>query len=252
MNIKSPVTQDIPALKALWKAAFGDGDEFLNIFFENAYSPDRSFCAEEKGEIAGALYWFDCEFEGEKISYVYAVATAKKHRGKGVCHKLMEHTHRYMRDNGYIGVVLVPGEKSLFDFYQGMGYTVCSFINERECIGGIGREKINKIDKDRYGGLRREFLPCYGVVQERENLDFLNAQMNLYEGEGYILAGRKNGDVFYCAELLGYDNKIQEIVTALGCKRGVFRTAGEERPFAMWYGLTDNKISPRYFGLAFD
>ena len=31
----------IPGLRELWKKAFGDTDEFLDLFFSTAYSPDR-------------------------------------------------------------------------------------------------------------------------------------------------------------------------------------------------------------------
>ncbi len=251
MNIKSPKPTDIPSLKNLWKEAFGDGDEFLNAFFEYAYSKDRALMAEEKGEILGVLYWFDCELDGKKIAYVYAVATAKKHRGKGVCHKLMEHTHRYLADNGYKGVVLVPGENTLFDFYKSMGYSVCSYIKEIECKKGDNPAEIKEIDKERYAKLRREYLPSCGVVQEGENLDFLATQMRMYEGDSYILAGRKNNETFCGVELLGDVSKIEEIVKTFDCSNGIFRTVGEKRPFAMWYKLDDIK-EPRYFGLAFD
>ncbi len=251
MNIKSPEKKDIPALKSLWKEAFGDGDEFLTIFFENAYSPDRALCVETNGEVKGALYWFNCELNGEKVAYVYAVATAIKHRGKGVCHELMEYTHQHLKDRGYKGVILVPGEKTLFDFYKSMGYTVCSHIKEIECESGMEPLHIEEIDKERYGVLRRGYMPLDGVIQEGENLDFLYEQMKLYEGSGFVLAGRKTNDTFYGAELLGDISKIKEIIKTMDCKNGVFRTAGEGRPFAMWYGLR-GVTKPRYFGLAFD
>ncbi len=251
MNIKSPEIIDIPALKVLWKEAFGDGDEFLNSFFQSAYSETRALIAEEKGEVLGVLYWFNCELRDEKIAYVYAVATAEKHRGKGVCHRIMEYAHKHLRDNGYKGVVLVPGEKSLFDFYEDMGYKVCSYIKEIECGSGGFSADIKEIDKERYAMLRRKYLPCNGVVQEGENIDFLDAQMNLYEGDGYVLAGRKTGDAFYGAEILGDMSHIKEIVKVMDCNKGIFRTVGEGRPFAMWYALSDI-TAPQYFGLAFD
>ena len=32
---------DIPALRRLWKQAFGDDDQLLDSFFSIAFSPDR-------------------------------------------------------------------------------------------------------------------------------------------------------------------------------------------------------------------
>ena len=62
-------------LKKLWKTVFGDSDSFIDTFFQIAFSPDRCRFTEENGEIICALYWFDCEYDGGKLAYIYAVAT---------------------------------------------------------------------------------------------------------------------------------------------------------------------------------
>lgn len=49
---------DVPALRELWKEAFGDGDRFLDQFFEGPFAPERSRVAVVEGAVSGALYWF--------------------------------------------------------------------------------------------------------------------------------------------------------------------------------------------------
>ena len=85
MIIDAPQNTDIPALCALWKDAFGDTDDFLKDFFSTAFSPKRALCAREDGRIVGMLYWFDCIYEKKRIAYLYAIATHKDFRKRGIC-----------------------------------------------------------------------------------------------------------------------------------------------------------------------
>ena len=129
MNIDYPTRARIPALRSLWTQAFGDDDAFLDLFFSTAYGETRCRCITLQGQIAAALYWFDCAAEGETFAYLYAVATDPAFRGKGLCRALMEDTHHLLKDQGYAGTVLVPGEPGLFDMYEKMSYTVLSGMN---------------------------------------------------------------------------------------------------------------------------
>ena len=65
MIINAPDSAQIPALRRLWQQAFGDSEQFLDIFFETAYSPDRCRCVIVDDQLAAALYWFDCGYQGE-------------------------------------------------------------------------------------------------------------------------------------------------------------------------------------------
>ena len=129
MIIKAPQTSNIPALRALWKNSFGDTDAILDAFFQTAFSQKRSLCAIIKDEVVGMLYWFDCTYQGQKIAYLYAVATHKTYRGRGICHRLMDATHQLLKERGYVGVILVPEESYLFDFYRKIGYKTCAGVS---------------------------------------------------------------------------------------------------------------------------
>lgn len=122
MEIKQPTSNDLTRLKLLFSEAFGDDGTFNDTFFECAYSPSRAMTAKEDEALVGMLYWFDCEYSGGKLAYIYAVATAKQYRGRGVCKALMEFTHAHLSALGYIGAILKPAEDSLFDFYSRLGY----------------------------------------------------------------------------------------------------------------------------------
>ena len=57
-------------MRSLWQEAFGDEDDYLDIFYSTAFSPDRCLCLSKEGKMQAALYWFDCELRGEKIDIV--------------------------------------------------------------------------------------------------------------------------------------------------------------------------------------
>lgn len=253
MNIKYPLHADIPSLRKLWQEAFGDTDEFLDLFFTHGFSKKRCLFMESDGSAAAVLYWFDCEWNKKKIAYIYAVATAKAHRGKGLCHKLMDYTHSHLKNEGYAGAILVPGSPSLFKFYESMGYKNSCSVHEFTCSAGKDNINLSQVSKEEFASLRREFLPNNSVIQEKENLDFLSCYASFYKGDDFILAAHMDGCALACTEILGNTEKAPEIVNILGCEKGLFRTCGNTKPFAMYLPLQDKYTpSPSYFGFAFD
>ena len=116
---------DLPALRELWKEAFGDGDRFLDQFFEGPFAPERSRVAVVEGAVSGALYWFPASCRGQSLAYLYGVATAARLRGRGLCSGLMADTQAYLSAQGIDGMLLVPGSASLFRFYARLGYAPC-------------------------------------------------------------------------------------------------------------------------------
>lgn len=253
IEIRAPKQSDREALRGLWKEAFGDSDDFLDLFEQTAYSPERARALFCDGDLSAALYWFDCECEGEKIAYLYAIATAKSQRGRGLCRALMEETHAQLRDRGYAAAILVPSEPSLFGFYEKLGYKIATQVREFSCRADGTPIKLIRIGAQEYAKLRRSLLPEGGVVQEKENLSYLAAQAELYRGEDFLLAVRREAERLFGIELLGDESAAPRIVRALGKERGSFRTVGAERDFSMLLPLDDKKTRcPTYFGLAFD
>lgn len=253
MRIDAPGKETIPELQALWKEAFSDSDEFLDQFWTSAFSPKRCRCITTDGEVIASLYWFDCTFHGKRLAYLYAIATEKKHRGQGFCRMLLEDTHQHLKSLGYQGTIVVPGEKDLFAFYEKFGYQVCSHFGELRAEPSGSHIDIRRIDGSEYMRLRRHFLPEGGVIQEGENINFLQATTELYAGENFLLAALREGKTLYGVEFLGNRKNASDIVSTLGCSSGIFRFPAEDIPFAMYLSLNDQKDSaPTYFGLAFD
>ena len=246
MNIDHPIPSQIPQLRHLWKEAFGDSDEALDAFFTTAYASERCMCITDGSALAAAAYWFHCR----QYAYIYAVATAKSHRGQGLCHQLMDAIHALLAEEGYAGAIVVPGEESLRSFYKGMGYGDFGGIRIFTCAAGEEPLPIWQVDATEFAALRREFLPAGAVVQENENLAYLQTYTQFYAGSDFLLTAMRADEQLQGFELLGNVDAAPGILTALGAQSGTFRTIGT-RPFAMYYPLGE-KNPPTYLGFAFD
>lgn len=250
MNIDYPTQAQTEALRALWQEAFGDDDAFLEQFFSCGFAPDRCRCLTVDGEVAAALYWFDCSFEGKPMAYLYGVATAKKHRGKGFCRALVENAHQHLKYLGYAGAILVPAGEKLPQMYEKMGYSFCAAVSEFDCTAAAAPAQMRKIDAEEFRQLRREFLPENGVLQEGDNLDFLQTMADFYAGADFLVTVAR-GEDFFAPEILGNAQAAPGILAALHQNKGHFRAPGAGKPFAMYLSLSDC-AAPGYFGLAFD
>lgn len=251
MNIKRPGQAQIPQLRQLWKQAFGDSDAFLDIFFSTAFAPERCRCVVDGETVAAALYWFSCEAGGQPVAYIYAVATHEKFRGQGLCRRLMADTHSHLASLGYAGALLVPGDEGLREMYRAMGYRDQTCVQRFSCGAGTPIF-LEPIGSAAYAVLRRQRLPAGGVLQEGENLCFLEQIAQFYRGEDLLLCAVKDGSKLVVPELLGSKEAAPGIVATLGCEEGTFVIPEGEEPFAMGIALTPDFQEPSYFAFAFD
>ena len=242
----------IADLRRIWQQAFGDSDETLDAFFAIGFSPDRCHYLTEKDTVVSALYWFDCKLDGQKLAYLYAVATDETHRGKGIARRLMTETHEILKEKGYAGAILVPGTKELFEMYEKFGYQTVSTVVECSVLQGSVPVSLRQIDAAEFAHLRRQYLPAGGVVQEGATLSYLQTYSRFYAGEDFILAASTDGDTLMAWELLGNMDAAPGILQTLDLPQGRFRTPGTGRDFAMYRPLTENCPKPAYFALALD
>lgn len=248
MKIDHPLPGDIAALRQLWKEAFGDTDAFLDTFFATVFRCDHCLCIREQETILAAAYWMDCQIDRREAAYIYAVATAESRRGRGLCRTLMDEIHAILRQRGYCGTVLVPGDPDLRQMYGAMGYRNFGGIREFSCNAGETAVPMQKITPEAFAILRRQYLPEHAVIQEGAQLALLGTLAAFYRGKDFILTlSRDGGRVL---ELLGNETNAPAITNALGISSALFRKAGTQ-PFAMYLPLDDG-IFPTYFAFAFD
>lgn len=241
--------EDRPGLTRLWQEAFGDETAYIDAFFETAYAPQRSRVAVVDGEIAAMHFWFDCELEGEKLAYLYAVATDKRFRGRGVATKLMEDGEAILKERGYAGAILSPGSESLFRFYADRGYETVGYRSEERIMAGAPIP-IREVGEQEYAAIRRKLLPENGIRQEGENLRFLHRFSRFYAGAGFCAA--VYGSEAFLPEFLGDAKNLSGLLGALGVAEASVRMPGGDVSNAMgkWFSPADKKRI--YLGFVFD
>lgn len=252
MKIDFPRKDQIPGLRRLWTAAFGDGEDFLDPYFAIAFDPVRCRCVTIDGTVASALYWFDCFQNTQRFAYVYAVATHPDFRNQGLCAKLMADVRDLLTGQGYDGILLSPASEGLSQMYAKLGYHRCTAVSEFTCQADTTPASLVKIPKDRYAQLRRQYLPRGGMIQEGPLLDFLAELADFYEGPDFVAAVTAESGSVRCHELLGNITAAPSILCALQAQSGFFRTPGSDIPFAMALLLNGSATDPTYFGLPLD
>lgn len=248
MTINHPQAGDIAGLRLLWQEAFGDSDSFLDGFFRTGFHPERCRLILQNGEPAAALYWFDCWLGGEKLAYIYAVATAKAYRGQGLCSRLMADTHRLLQERGYSAAVLVPGNRKLFTLYEKLGYKTFCPMELREVAAGKKKLPFRAVSFEAYNRLRRQLLPERGILQE-SSAPYLATFTDFYAGEGFLACLSREDDTLYFQEYLGDPRLLPGLVAALSARKASLRLPGG-RDYAMYYPLKATDLSHAYLGIS--
>lgn len=241
-------TEVLEGLKSLWQSAFHESMDVIDGFFRSAFSPDRCRYLAENGNPICALYWFDCEYEGGKLAYIYAVATHPEHRGKGLASQLLKDTHAQLKAQGYAGAVLKPAD-GLFSFYARLGYVTSGYISRFTAVSGTVPASLTSLSPEDYGILRRTFLPQNAVRQEGITLEFLHTFAEFYRSSDAILCVSREEPVIF--EYLGNPHAAPGILAALGVQSAEIPTAGNDIPFTMFCPLNCTKI-PGYLGISLE
>lgn len=252
MRADYPQDGHIPGLRKLWKEAFGDSNVFLDAFFSKGFSSRRCRCIIENGEVLSVLYWFEVTYCHQRFAYLYAVATAAAHRGRGLFSALLEDTKQVLTEVGFDGILLVPETEALGQMYEKFGFSACASVDHHRICAGTAPAAVREIGAREFAALRRQMLPSGGVVQEGALLDFLASQCHFWAGGGWLAVGQVYDGKLVCQEFLGDQKAMTGLVRALDAAQGVFRTPGESQPFAWILPLRTGCERPAYFALALD
>lgn len=248
MHIDMPQTSQLSALQDLWKQAFGDEGGFWEGFFRVGFSPNHCRCLWEDSNLASALFWFDCDWKGKKIAYLFAIATEESQQGKGYCRRLMESTHELLKAQGYAGAILVPETDPLFSLYEKFGYRPCCPVEQKVVLMGDEKAAIRKITDQEYARLQQQYLPEDAVFHTQTALQVANLYTDFYAGDGFAFCGGEEHGTFYFQEFLGDTTAIPQILKTLQVKTGHFRDKGS-KPFAMYRSFSGDSELPSYFDI---
>lgn len=180
---------DRKALSQLWQSVFLEDEEITDYFFENIFGDTVTPVIRIDGEIASALFLLDCKIGDYKGKCVYCAMTNYAHRGKGYMKTLLDYSYDLCCENGFDFLVLVPAEKSLFEYYRKCGFENFGLRRTHTFDGKITQVK-DKIKFDcelkfdeiivdywknsciHYGG----HISNFGLVFDDDNLIIRNAK----------------------------------------------------------------------------
>ena len=121
-------------LKEIWRDSFGG--EGVDFIFQRLLRPENMIVKRVNGEAVATLSVQEFRLGGCKAAYIFGVATAPEHRGRGYSTQLLEHADTALKDAGYAAAVLVPASKSLFGFYEKRGYETAFRLNKASVAAG--------------------------------------------------------------------------------------------------------------------
>jgi predicted N-acetyltransferase YhbS len=154
----------------LWQEAFGDKAEFINGFLDRMNYAENMLVYSENGEVCGMATMLPVFCGKNKGRYVYAVATAKNHRGKGICNRIMRAVDEFIVKQNEKFAILVPASDSLFGFYEKMGYAQIVCKPDFPKI----TERGKKCSVSEYFKIREKlFENCNLIGWSEESLDYI-------------------------------------------------------------------------------
>ncbi len=208
---------EVPRLKALWKRCFGDEDGYIDHYFRTFYRPERALVLEAEGTVASMLLTFPfavCTSDGACMPacYIYAFCTDPALQGRGYGRRLLSCGEDRAARAGCAAALMVPGEQSLFQFYESLGYESTVFCREQPFFPGQpGRCFPRPCTAEFYNRQREKWLK--GLNHIRYPLPVLEYQKSLcrnagggfYDLGGGVAAAERDENQLLIRELLTDD-----------------------------------------------
>ena len=119
------VQSDLEQLKQLWQVAFGDSRDYVDFYFERAYSTDKTVTRRADGKIVSAAQYrhFDLisGVHTLKVTYILGVCTHPAHRRRGLAASIVQQIISEQGTMGVDVVFLIPSNAALFEYYAQLG-----------------------------------------------------------------------------------------------------------------------------------
>lgn len=147
-------------LSLLWQSIFDEDKAVTKLFFENVYGICENPIIENNGEILSSAFLIPCEIGKYKGYYVYCALTHSEHRGKGLMAKVLSYADEIRQKSDFDFLLLVPAEKSLFDYYGKFGFVPFGYNFQAQIPENYTevREKYSSVRK--FCGTEVNFPDC--------------------------------------------------------------------------------------------
>lgn len=274
--------EDWPDCRALWKAAFGDDDAYIDNYYVNQYRPEQVLTLKEEGVLRSMLVLFPTQLRWPdggltRASYLYALATDPAARGQGYASFLLRYTDFYLGEQAVPFLTTVPAQPSLQAFFAVSDFQPCHPIDEAELPMPVpGPEPARPTAATAYREIREKLLEGTAhTVYDEAYLDY-QKKVSALTGGGLYRMETSRGPACAVAELEGELLDIRELLAPAGgqgealaalaaalpgkrcrvrCPAGRGELPGTvRRSFGMGKRIpaAPKELGESYFGLAFD
>ncbi len=248
--------EEVPQLARLWKVCFGDADDYIAHYFSAYYRPDRALVLEDGGKICSMLLTFPNVLvtgEGKEVPacYIYAFCTAPEARSRGYGRRLLAWAEEQAARQGCQLAVMVPGEASLFDFYETLGYRTV-FFHREQILTQTGPADCTPAPCDGAAYAARREALLAGTPHMAYPPEVLEYQRSLCRqtggdfflwGDG-LAAVETDGETLYCKELLTAHPQaaVNALLSRFGMNRAVVRTPAEPEDGAKGFAVAKSLV----------
>ena len=216
---------DREGIIALWQEAFGDSREAVEMFLNNRYLPQNTLVAEENGKIASMLFLLDGEVKAYdkllKAYYLYAAATLKEFRGKGIMAQMLREAEKLAQSGGVDLICLKPAEESLYRFYEKHGYKTVFSIKTVTLIADYSSvTDVSGICPNIFAARETAFAGLDRFIWSKEAIDYAINQHKFYGGkvfdnrEGYCLYST-DGNICFVKEFCFTSQNASKVLTQI-------------------------------------
>ena len=126
VEYKLACKNNIKDLKILFKDSFHVSSLEIDYFFKNIFKLENCPVCLVDGNLVAALHMIDTYIlknsKKYPVYYLYAAATFLKYRGNGYMRGLINYANDLAFKRGQLYSVLLPGNSSLYNFYEKLGY----------------------------------------------------------------------------------------------------------------------------------
>ncbi len=266
---------DIIMLTALWEEVFLDDAEFIRGCIQSFAGIENVYVAQTKEkEIEAMMMAVPCYLNEKKGVYLYALATKKEARGKGIMSKLMDFAEKEYEKDGAVFSVLVPAEAGLIPFYEKRGYNDLIFLRyivqdvfESSGMNNVYTQKI--VSMDELYALRKKYGQTLFFTFGKESCKILDEDLKsekvmVFEeekSESYGVCIKHNDEILVpeifakddasAQRLLGHMAKemdAKKVHITLSQSSNIFYGQGKIHPFAlaMWKNETEQNAYLRF------
>lgn len=210
--------EDLPAMKTLWDAAFGVGDDVESVIRDFA-GMTHAWVDERDGQIAAMLLTPPVQLGSHKGVYLCGLATAKEWQKKGIATAMMKHVLDLLAQVGVEFAALIPENESLVPFYEARGFQKAFARRslERPLTRNLwSRAEFDTVPVRSMSDLRVKFCPKTVQFTAEATAwcvaDLYKRGMTVVSNDGGYGMYLRKGDCLHFAELMA---KSDDAVTCL-------------------------------------